>query len=226
MAAALGRTKMFGCLGWNELQALAGRALVRRLARGDVHFVADEPASGMFVIVSGAIRAFRVSAEGREQVIHVERAGATLAEVPVFDDGAYPATASAEEDSVVLFIDKPAFKQCLLAHPQIALAALKVLAGRLRGHVELVETVSLLNVGRRLARFLVGDAQARGTWVDGRMELTLSLSHQQIAARVGSVREVVTRALARLQKDGLIVVQGDRLIITDYEHLVYYAEAS
>src|SRR5690242_13160813 len=96
IVAALGRTALFGGLADPELRLLAKHAVVRRLSRGDVLFVVDEEAQGMFVIVSGSVRAFRVNADGREQVLHVERAGATLAEVPVFDDGPYPATASAE----------------------------------------------------------------------------------------------------------------------------------
>lgn len=158
--AALGRTTLFGSLAQTELQLLAHHTVVRRLARGDVLFVVEEEAQGMFVIVSGSIRAFRVSSEGREQIIHVEHAGATLAEMAVFDDGAYPATASAEEESIVLFINKREFRQLLLAHPQIALAALKLLAGRLRHHAELVESLSLREVGQRLAQLFISEARA------------------------------------------------------------------
>jgi CRP/FNR family transcriptional regulator len=224
--AALGRTTLFGSLTRSELQLLAHHAMVRRLARGDILFVVEEEAQGLFVIVSGSVRAFRVSSEGREQVIHVEHAGATLAEVPVFDDGAYPATASAEEDSVVLFIDKRDFRQFLLAYPQIAVAALKLLAGRLRRHAELVESLSLREVGQRLAQLFLSEAEASGSSNSGRMEVTLPLSHQQLAARVGSVREVVTRALTRLQKDGLISLDGRQLVIFDHDRLASYVRTA
>jgi CRP-like cAMP-binding protein len=224
--AALARTTLFGSLQESELQLLAHHAIVRRLARGDVLFVVEEEAQGLFVIVSGSVRAFRVSSEGREQVIHVEHAGATLAEVPVFDDGAYPATASAEEDSIVLFIDKRDFRQFLLPHPQIALAALKLLAGRLRRHAELVESLSLREVGQRLAQLFISEAKVSGSSNGGRIEVTLPLSHQQLAARVGSVREVVTRVLARLQRDGLISLDGRQLVILDHDRLVCYANNS
>ena len=90
-ATALNRTALFGTIAPSEQRLLAHHAIVRRLVRGDILFVVEEEAEGMFVIVSGSVRAFRVSSDGREQVIHVEHAGATLAEVPVFDGGAYPA---------------------------------------------------------------------------------------------------------------------------------------
>lgn len=85
--AALRRTTLFRGLGDAELQALAARAVEQRLARGEVLFVAGDEAKGLYVIVEGALRAFRESLEGREQVIHVERAGATIAEIPIFDEG-------------------------------------------------------------------------------------------------------------------------------------------
>src|SRR5579863_6433443 len=103
---ALARSHLFsGCLP-AALESLARVAEFRALDRGQMLFLAGEPARGLFVIVSGSIRAFRVNAKGREQTIHVESAGATLAEVPVFDDGNYPATAVAEESSEVLFLSK------------------------------------------------------------------------------------------------------------------------
>src|SRR6185503_776576 len=90
--AALRRTALFGELDGATLGALAARAVERRYERDEVLFIAGEEARGLYVIVEGSVRAFRESAEGREQVIHVERAGATFAEVPTFDDGAYPST--------------------------------------------------------------------------------------------------------------------------------------
>src|SRR5215212_9752693 len=201
--SALGRTALFGGLNEIDLHALADRAVEQKLARGEILFMAGEEARGLYVVVEGAVRAFRESVDGREQVIHVERAGATVAEVPAFDDGAFPSTVAAEEPTVALFIDKRDVRRLCLEHPQIALAALKVLAGRLRRCAELVETLSLREVGQRLARLLLAEARARGETTNEGLAVTLSLTNQQIAARVGSVREVVSRALTRLQQDNL-----------------------
>jgi CRP/FNR family transcriptional regulator len=175
------------------------------------------------VIVEGAVRAFRESADGREQVIHVERAGATVAEVPVFDGGPFPSSVAADTDSTLLFIDRRDVRNLCREHPQIALAALKVLAGRLRRCAELVETLSLREVGQRLARLLLAEARARGEQTEKGFEVKLTLTNQQIAARVGSVREVVSRALGRLQQDGLVVLEGRRLSIPDEAALASYA---
>src|SRR6185436_19371707 len=217
------RTALFGELNEAELRALAARAITRNLVRDEILFVAGDEARGLYVIVEGAVRAYRESLDGREQVIHVERAGATVAEVPVFDDGTFPSNVAADEATSVLFIDKRDVRRLCLEHPQIGLAALKVLAGRLRRCAELVETLSLREVGQRLARFLLAEARAKCTR-DGRgFRLTLSHTNQQIAARVGSVREVVSRALARLQHDGLVIHEGRSLTIPDEKRLAAFA---
>src|SRR5215213_3478729 len=124
--AALSRTALFRELAEGTLRALAARAVERRFQKDELLFVAGEEARGLYVVVEGAVRAFRVSPDGREQVIHVERAGATVAEVPVFDDGTFPSNVAAEEPTTVLFIDKRDVRRLCLEHPQIGLAALKV----------------------------------------------------------------------------------------------------
>jgi CRP-like cAMP-binding protein len=221
--SALGKTALFGELNEKELRALAARAVEKKLARGELLFMAGEEARGLFVIVEGSVRAFRESLDGREQVIHVERAGASIAEVPMFDDGTYPSTVAAEEDSVILFIAKRDVRNLCLSHPSIALAALKLLAKRLRNCAELVEALSLHEVDQRLARLLLDDARSRGRRADKRVVFELALTNQQIAARIGTVREVVSRALSRLQQNELIRVSGRVVTILDEETLRAFA---
>jgi CRP-like cAMP-binding protein len=222
--AALRRTAMFGELSDAELHALASRAVERRLARDEILFVAGDEAGGLFAVVAGALRAFREGLDGREQVIHVERAGATIAELPVFDDRPYPSTVAAEEETTVLFIAKSDVRQLCLDHPPIALAALKILAARLRRCAELVESLSLREVDQRLARWLLAEARARGRRTAAGVEVTLALTNQQIASRVGTVREVVSRALSRLQQNGFIEVDGRAVRVVNEEALSVYAE--
>ncbi len=221
--AALRRTTLFGVLGEADLLALAACAVERRLARDEVLFVAGDEAAGLYVVVAGALRAYREGLDGREQVIHVERAGATIAELPVFDDKPYPSTVAAEEETTVLFFAKGDVRALCLAHPEIALAALRLLAGRLRKCADLVEALSLREVDQRLARWLLGEARLRGRRAGGGIELTLVLTNQQIAARIGSVREVVSRALSRLQQNGLISIDGRRITLPDEQALAVFA---
>lgn len=221
--AALRATQMFGELQDPQLRALAERSVERKLARDEVLFVAGDEARGLYVVVDGAVRAFRESIEGRAQVIHIDRAGATIAEVAVFDEGTYPSTVAAEEDATLLFIDSRDVRRLCFDYPPIALAALKLLAGRLRKCAELVEALSLRDVDQRLARLLLTEARSRGLRSGSVISLDLVLTNQQIAARIGSVREVVSRALIRLQQNGLIELDGRRVTISNEQALAVYA---
>jgi CRP/FNR family transcriptional regulator len=220
---ALRRTALFSGLDTSALHALARRAVERRFRKDEVLFTAGEEAHGLYVIVAGAVRAFREGGDGREQIIHVERTGATFAEVPVFDDGPFPSSVAAEEETTVLFIDKRDVRLLCTEHPEIALAALKVLAGRLRQCAALVETLSLREVSQRLARFLLAEARRKGVRQEQGLSVDLTLTNPQIASRIGTVREVVSRTFTRLQHDGLIVVAGRRLSIPDEQALAAFA---
>jgi len=210
--ASLRRTQLFGNASAQALMLLATHAVERRLHQGEILFVGGDPARGLYVVVSGSLRAFRESEEGREQTIHVERAGATFAEVPVFDDGPYPSTVVAEEESVILFLAKEDVRHCLVQSPEAALAALGVLAARLRKVALLLEQLSLQDVTQRLAAMLIEEAASHGKVEDG-ASFSLPDSHQRIAARLGSVREVVSRTLHRLVKEQIIAIRGHRIIV-------------
>jgi CRP/FNR family transcriptional regulator len=224
--AALRRAALFAELDDATLQLIADRSVPRHFAKDEVLFVAGEKSQGLYIIVEGSVRAFRERLDGREQVIHVERAGGTVAEVPVFDDGTYPSTVAAEENTEALFLDKRDVRQLCLQHPQIPLAALTVLAGRLRRCAELVETLSLKEVGQRVANFVLSEARRKGETTGQGTILILTETNQQIAARVGSVRDVVSRAFSRLQAQGLIVVEDRKLTIPDLTALAAFAEQS
>ena len=226
---ALRRTVLFGDLDEEALGELQDLTRERSMAPGEVLFLVGDEAAGLFVVVSGQIRAFRVNAQGREQTIHVERAGAILGEVPLFDDGPYPATALAEEPTRVLFLAKEDFLKFLLRHAAVALTALRLMAKRLRGHAELVDALALQQVGQRLARVLVEQAKAT-TSSDGNAEwASVTLSNEELAKRVGSVREVVSRTLARFELEGFVsqyrATKGKprRILITNAAAIENYA---
>jgi CRP/FNR family transcriptional regulator len=179
--------------------------------------------------VSGQIRAYRVNHQGREQTIHVERDGATLAEVPMFDDGPYPATAVAELPTQVLFLAKEDVRDFMLRHPQTCLIALQLMAKRLRGHAELVDALALQQVGQRLAHFLLEQCGDRGSNTASGLLVELPLSNEELANRVGSVREVVSRTLSRMENEGFISQRrgpgGRQILITDHAALKRYAQS-
>ncbi len=144
----------------------------------------------------------------------------------MFDNGAFPSTAAAEEDSVVLFIDKREIHRLCLEYPQIALSALEILAGRLRRAAGLIEALSLREVDQRLARFLLNESRIRGASSAQGITFEMALTNQQIASRIGTVREVVSRALGRLQQNQLVLVDGRKVVIPSEAALEVYAGKS
>jgi CRP-like cAMP-binding protein len=222
---ALQHTLLFGCLKEKELADIAQRTIELRLQKGEVLFISGEQAKGLFVVVNGKIRVFQQNAEGREQVMHVDTAGAVIGEVAVFDDGPYPASAVSELDAELLFIDKKDMHRFCAAYPALALRALRLMAARVRRHAQLVEALSFQDVEHRLAAFFISEAKHASTPLQGRVALHL-LSNQEIASRIGSVRDVVSRTIARMKHDGLIVMNGRTLIIPDLGALKAYAASA
>ncbi|HET9164627.1 MAG TPA: cyclic nucleotide-binding domain-containing protein [Candidatus Angelobacter sp.] len=126
----LRRVQIFSGLTATELQFLAERAVPRNYSKGELLFTEGDPCTGLFVIESGRVRIFKSSPNGREQILAVEGPGSSIAELPLFDGGNYPASTAAMEDARIYFISKQDFHSLCLVHPQVPLKVLKVVGGR------------------------------------------------------------------------------------------------
>lgn len=215
----LARSVLFQNLPANALTEIAARGTEHKLHQGQILFSANEPADGMYVVLSGSVRAFRENMDGREQTIHVERDGGTLAEVPVFDGGPYPSTTMAEEDSELLFLAREDVRRFMLKYTEVALTALAMMAKKLRTVASLAEQLALKDVSQRLATLLLEEAKRKNPQLQDGVSFSLSLSHTQLASRLGSVREVVSRSLQKLVQQGVLAIRGHRIVILDLETL-------
>lgn len=224
--AALRCTMLFKGLATEALTDIAQRAIEMHLQKSEMLFLSGEAARGLFVVVSGKIRVFQQNEDGREQVMYVDAAGSVLGDVPVFDDGPYPASATAEAEARVLFIEKNDIRELCAKYPSLALAALRMMAGKVRKHSTLVEALSLHEVGQRLALFLLAEAQTAVFPVDGPMSFRLRLSNHEIASRIGTVRDVVSRAFSRLKHQQLISMDDRDVTILDLQGLKHYASTA
>jgi CRP/FNR family transcriptional regulator len=200
-----------------ERVGLARRCAVRRVRRGATIFHEGAPAAGLWIVLAGRIKVVRLAARGREQVLHVESAGATLAEVPVFDGGGYVASAVAAEDAEVLFVPRPLVLDLCRRRPQVALAVIQVLARRVRRFAALIEDLGRRDVTARLARLLLAEAAA------GAADVDLGGTREEVAARLGTVRELVSRSLARLRALDIVEVRGRRVTVRDRRRLAQMA---
>lgn len=218
-AQVLGRVSIFSGLDQNELGFLAERAVQHRYSTGEMVFSEGEPCSGLYVVESGHIRIFKSSANGREQVLSIDGPGSSVAELPVFDGGAYPASVAAMSDATLLFVSKQNFQALCLAHPQVALKVLRVVGARLRRLVGIIEELSFTTVRHRLASFLLRLAQSEGRPSAEGVEITLPVSNQELASQIGTVRELVSRNFSRLQAEGMLKVDGRSVTIRNLKAL-------
>lgn len=208
----LRKALLFADLSEPEITFLANHAVPRHYRPGELIFSEGDPCAGLYVVESGNVKIFKSSASGREQVLAVETPGHTVAELPVFDGGNYPASASAAQDATLLFVSKQDFYSLCLEHPKVALKVLRVVGRRLRGLVGIIEELSFTTVRHRLVSFLIRLART-GRRQDNTIEITLPASNQELAARIGTVRELVSRNLSRLQAEGLIRIDGRTVTI-------------
>jgi len=211
---ALRKASLFANLTPDELRALGARVTKRRFQRGALLFSEGDPCKGLFLVASGKVRIFKLSSAGREQVLSVEGPGASFAELPVFDGGAYPASATAVQDTDILFISRTDFQNFCREHPDVALKVIAVVGSRLRRLVGIIEELSFATVRQRLIALILRLAQSGTPSKDG-IHIELSKSHQDLAAELGTVRELVSRNLGRLQDEGFLEVHGRRILVRD-----------
>ena len=170
----LAKVPIFSGLTESELGFLAQRTVPRHYSAGEMVFGEGEPCSGLYVVESGNVRIFKSSPNGREQVLSIDGPGSSIAELPVFDGGAYPASAAAVDDVTLLFVSKQDFQALCLAHPQVPLKVLRVVGARLRRLVGIIEELSFTTVRHRLASYLLRLAQKSGKRTAEGVEVTLA----------------------------------------------------
>ena len=212
-------TPLFAALDESEVNSLASRCGIRPYSPGEILFSEGEPCKGLYIVVSGRVRIFKSSINGREQVLSVEGPGASVAELPVFDGGSYPASASALEKTEVLFVSRTDLRAICLEKPEVSLKLLQVVGARLRRLVGIIEELSFATVRHRLISWLLRQASAEGRLTERGMVFSLNASHQELAAQIGTVRELVSRNLARLEAQSFIEMNGRQITILDREGL-------
>jgi CRP/FNR family cyclic AMP-dependent transcriptional regulator len=193
-----------------EAEALAGRAVEKRYEAGQVLFHEGDPCSGLFIIAQGSVKIFKTSGTGREVMLAIESAPSSVAEVPLFDGGPYPATVSAVNDVIAYIIAKRDFEQACRQSPELPLKVLAVVGQRLRQLVRIVESVTFGSVRQRLARTLLEFGEQAGA-----NTFPLPVTHEELALRLGTVREVVSRNLSRFQAEGVLRIQRKEVHLLD-----------
>jgi len=202
----------FSGLAPADLESIKALVFEKTADRSQTVVLEGEPATNLYFVASGAVRVFRTSAEGKEQILSIVRPGESFNDVAIFDSG--PNAASAQPMGPVLLygIRRDDMEAILRAHPRTSFNVIRVLARRVRDLVSLVENLSFRHVIGRVAKILSEQA-------GGETERGPRLTQQEMAAMAGTAREVVGRSLKALEEQGAIKLDRHRIIITDKEAL-------
>ena len=219
--SALGRNPYFEDLGQSTLKELSAGTKLLRYERGEILFWEDEPCRGLFIIKRGCVKLFKTSVRGRELIINVFEEGATFNDVPVFDRGENPVNVAALEESDLWVIDVETIHNILSRHPEMSRVVIRNLTDNLRMLVKKVEELSFFQVTNRLARLInhLPEEQLSG-------ESSMRITQEQLASRLGTVREVVARSLREFERSGAIQVEHRTISITDQRVLEEWTECS
>ena len=218
----LRRVPYFAGLTDEVLSALVAVAGSRHYARGQLILLEGDPCAGLYIVATGEIKIFKLSPQGREQIIHQMGPGGTFNDVAVLDGGPNPASAAATTDATLCIIGREDIRRLAHTYPQLAWALIESIARRARHLVSVVEDLSLRSVKARLARLLLAEAErVSGA---GAIDRGQMMTQAEMAARLGTVREMIGRALRDLADDGLVVFDRHRIVIRDREALAAVAE--
>lgn len=217
---ALRRIPLFAPLAEDDLAHVAAVTVERQYERGDIVILEGDRGGALYFVLSGLIKVFKTSPEGKEQVLRLIGAGHTFNDVPALDGGPNPASAAAMEPTIVYATGGVELRRLIAERPGVARATVRVLATALRHLVTLVEDLSFRHVTARVAKILVDQEEsvAHG-------HAAHRLTQQEMAAMAGTAREMVGRALKDLEAAGAIAVQHGRITVLNLDRLRFLAQA-
>jgi CRP-like cAMP-binding protein len=212
----LHRNEYFEGLDDDLLNQVAAHMQLREYERGEALFWEGDPCSGLHIIEQGFVKLYRISPQGRQYIVRVLQEGDTCNEVPTFDGGTNPVNVEALETTRVWVIQTDILRDLLRAHPEFAQKVINNLAKNLRGLVRMVSEMAFYQVTHRLARLISQqppDELSGAPW-----------TQEQLAARLGTVREVVARSLKELERSGAIQMEKRRIEVSDPDVLEQWAQ--
>jgi CRP/FNR family transcriptional regulator, cyclic AMP receptor protein len=199
------------------LKEISAHMNLREHQRGDVLFWEGDPCDGLYIIKQGSAKIFRLSPQGRQYIVRILQEGDTFAEVPAFDGTTNPVNVEALGDCRVWVIDDKLLRELVSTHPQFAQKVLVNFGRMLRGMVHKVSEMAFYQVTHRLARLIeeMSGEKSMPYW-----------TQEQLAARLGTVREVVARSLKELERSGAIKIEGRQIQIVDKEIFSQWSQPS
>ncbi len=204
-------TPLFNGLPEDQIAAIEKIAVEKRFNKNELVFSEGDESNGFFVIAEGRVKVFKVSTEGKEQILHIFGPGQPFGEVPVFTGQRFPANAQAIDKIRVIFFPRVAIVNLISANPSLALNMLASLSKKLRQFAVQIENLSLKEMPARLASYLVYLAEEQ----NAENIVTLEISKGQLASTLGTIPETLSRVFAKLSNQNLISVDGKNITLLD-----------
>jgi CRP-like cAMP-binding protein len=220
LTATIAAIPLFEGLPKPQIEDLTMIALEQVVRRAQTVFSEGDEGIGFYVVLAGRVKVFKLSMDGKEQILHIFGPGEPFGEVPVFSGQKFPASAATMEESRLLFFPRDSFVNLVRKTPDLALNMLAILSRRLRRFASLIEDLSLKEVPARLSAYLIYLNNANR----GSRNLTLDISKAQLASLLGTIPETLSRILTKMSKQGLIQTDGPRIRILDLQGLEDLAE--
>jgi CRP/FNR family transcriptional regulator len=210
---------LFSGLAEEYLVELAEIAVRRPFVKGETLFTEGEKAEGFYLLFSGALKLCKMSPDGRERVLHMVHPVETFAEAAFFGDGSYPAEARGVEKGELLFFPRGAFMGLLERNPRFSMNLIASLAMLLRRFARQIEELSFADAPSRLASYLIDLASRKSTSFQGRTYLELDMRKGELASRLGTVSETLSRTFKKLKDEEVIEVDGSKVTVLNMEKL-------
>jgi CRP/FNR family cyclic AMP-dependent transcriptional regulator len=210
---ALAKTQLFQALQPADLDAMLARAMVKRVLRGEIIRRRGDPGTSMVIIVSGRVRISLISEDGREVTLTVLGPGEVLGEMTLLDGGECSADATAQEDCVLLALERTQFLRLLRSNSDLCLHLMSVLCQRLRRSNAALEDMALLDLSTRLGRLLLRLCNDYGVAAQKGTRIEVKLSQKDLSSLAGASREKVNKQLRQWEQEGIIGKDNGRLLV-------------
>ena len=206
---------LFSMMPEEQLKKLAEFCSFRKLKRNEILFLDEDKATSFYYIISGKVKIYKISPAGQEYTFEIHKSGDIFAEAAIFDRETYPANSQAIEDSELIQIPKNDFIALIIDSPRMTLKIMHAYSRRLRSLVDMIESLSMLDIKARLAKYLLQNCQSEG-------ELCIfkyKSSKKELALLLGTIPESFSRALKFLKEKKIIEEKQKKIIIINKEKL-------
>ncbi|KAB3537731.1 Crp/Fnr family transcriptional regulator [Alkaliphilus pronyensis] len=209
----------FSTLDKENLEKIIAITIERNYRKGTIIFMEGDTGEAFYFIKTGSVKVYKTAPDGREHIFTILGEGDIFAEVTLFNDMKYPASAEALEDSCIGMIKNRALEELVIANSNIGLSIIKVLSKKLFNSQQKVKVLALGDTYMRTAQIIIQLSNEHGVYTNNGIQLRLTISRQELANMIGTARETVSRALGQFKKEGSIDISGKKIIIKDINKL-------